>query len=785
MRWSIVRLIWARELRDQLRDRRTVFMVVVLPLLLYPLLGFGLLQFALGFGRPQSVVGVVGADNLPPAGAPAPPTPARAASWLAAVPVNPGNGIDLVAGAAARARLDDFFHGNSYPPLFTGEQGTPRFVADYFDSPQDADALAVRLLDSPDAPAEAWLGAIDRTPLETKQVDLILAVPSDFRARLDRGERPTLHFLSRAGDDRSRLVDGRVHGALGRWKGRLKEVRLLRRGLPPDFDDVFAIDDPERAKPAGARMAEGMFELLVRVFPFMLVMWSLAGALYPAVDLCAGEKERGTMETLLITPASREEIVWGKFLTIWVFSAATTLLNLASMGLSTWQFTAAGILPGDALRPAPLLWCVVLLIPTSAFFSALCLAVGAYARSSKEGQYYLMPLFLLSMPLIFLTLAPGVELNALYSMVPITGVALLLQRLMTITSAEQIPWLYFVPVMAPILFCSWLALRWAIEQFKREEVLFREAERLDVVLWLRRLFRDKEAAPSTAMAFFCFGLVMALRWLSIGLGTTLTLVQSSGIGLLAFLAAPPILMAVLLTRRPAESLALRRPPLQAILSAALLAVLLLLPLVELTNYALRQFPEVEELLRQHSPFTQALGQLREQGQEAGWPGLRVAALYVLVFAVLPAVCEELAFRGFILTGLRRRFRTGTAIVISSFLFAVAHMNVFQFLPTFVLGLVLGVLAVRGGSILPGIAYHLMHNGLLIGLTCIEQTAGVPEVLTTPLVRFVLVSLCVSLAALVLWRLVRGTPVVPPTVLVRAPLRKGAVCPGAHTAADVV
>ncbi|HEX5269426.1 MAG TPA: CPBP family intramembrane glutamic endopeptidase, partial [Gemmataceae bacterium] len=223
------------------------------------------------------------------------------------------------------------------------------------------------------------------------------------------------------------------------------------------------------------------------------------------------------------------------------------------------------------------------------------------------------------------------------------------------------------------------------------------------------------------------------------------------------------------TRRPAESLALRKPPARAMLSAALLALLLLPPLAELTDYVLRQFPEVEGLLRQHHPFTQALAELRERGQDAGWHALRVAGLYLLVFAVLPAVCEELAFRGFILTGLRRRFRTGTAIVISSFLFAVAHMNVFQFLPTFVLGLVLGVLAVRGGSVLPGMAYHLIHNGLLIGLTCAEQMAGVPEVLTTPLVRFVIVSLGVSLAALVLWRLVRGTPTVSPGVVTKAPV----------------
>ncbi len=666
--------------------------------------------------------------------------------------------------------------GNGYPPLLATDEGNTHFLPDYFDSPQEAESLAVRLLDAPDAPPGDWPAAIDRAPLESKQVDLIVAIPPDFRDRLDRGERPTVHLLSRDGDDRSRQVNGRVHGALVRWKGRLKEMRLMRHGLPADFDNVFAIDNPERAKPAGTRMAEGLFDMMVRVFPFMLVMWSLAGALYPAVDLCAGEKERGTMETLLITPASREEIVWGKFLTIWVFSAATTLLNLASMGISTWQFTAFGLLPGDALRPAPLLWCVVLLVPTSAFFSAVCLAVGAYARSSKEGQYYLMPLFLLSMPLIFLTLAPGVELNALYSMVPITGVALLLQRLMTATSADQVPWLYFVPVMAPILLYSWLALRWAIEQFKREEVLFREAERLDVGLWLRQLFRDKEATPSTAMAFFCFVLIMALRWLSIGMGTALTPGEGSGIGLLAFVAAPPLLMAVLLTRRPAESLALRRPTVRAMLSAALLALLLLPPALELTKYATNQFPDLGDLLRQHDPFAQGLEELREHGRDSGWHALGVAGLYMLLYAVLPAICEELAFRGFILTGLRRRFRTGTAVVISSFLFAVAQMNVFQFLPTFVLGLVLGVLAVRGGSVLPGMAYHLIHKGLLIGLTCAEAMAGVPEVLTTPTVRFVIVSLGVSLAALVVWRLLRGTPASPPRAVTKPPLRETAACP---------
>src|SRR5205823_10552282 len=127
---------------------------------------------------------------------------------------------------------------------------------------------------------------------------------------------------------------------------------------------------------------------------------------------------------------------------------------------TTWQF--AGALPGAAFRPAAFFWGVLLLLPLSALFSAVCLAIGAYARSSKEGQYYLMPLFFVTMPLIFLTLAPGVELNPFYSMVPVTGVALLMQRLLTQATIEH-PWFYFVSVMAPIALYSWLALRWAID----------------------------------------------------------------------------------------------------------------------------------------------------------------------------------------------------------------------------------------------------------------------------------------------------------------------------------
>jgi sodium transport system permease protein len=739
MRWSIVRLIWSRELRDQLRDRRTILMIAVLPLVLYPILGGAILQFALGSGdeKPR-VVGVVGAEWLP-----APPSrdeQVRTASLVSVVGFpspglgGPGLRLDtLVALQAVRAY--NHRHPPPYPPLLVHEQ----FSDLYFDSPQEADSLLVKELD-----------AADPEELRGRQVDVILTVRPGFLEQLEAGGQPVLRLDHRE-DERSRAAVRRVKNVLARWKLHLRQVQLQRAGLPADFDEVFEVREPERRKSPDRIAAESVADLLVRFFPFLLVMWSLAGALYPAVDLCAGEKERGTMETLLISPASRVEIVVGKFLTIWVFSFASALLNLASMGLTATRLSGQ-LVPGGLSAPA-MLWCVVLSLPLTAFFSAICLAIGAYARSTKEGQYYLMPLFLVTMPLIFLTMAPGVELNPFYSLVPVTGVALLMQRLMT-SPLEQVPWIYFGPVLLPIVLYSWLALRWAIEQFNREEVLFREAERLDLVLWLRRLFRDKDPYPSVGQALFCFGVILTLRWLAFGLGEQWPLPVRTAIGYLAFVAAPPLFMALLLTARPKEGLLLRLPTLRAAAAGPLLAVLLLPPLSGLTMVILEQFPPLRQLVAERNPLTEELWEVSqgELGEARIWQ-------YGLVLGLLPAVCEELAFRGFILSGLRRRYHARAAILFSSFLFALFHMNVFQFLPAFLLGAVLGLLAVRSGSLLPGILFHLVHNGLMIGLVRLgawlrEEGYSIelsPAVwigwLGTGLV-------CAALAASLLWRLSR-------------------------------
>ncbi|MCA9067228.1 MAG: ABC transporter permease subunit, partial [Planctomycetaceae bacterium] len=175
-----------------------------------------------------------------------------------------------------------------------------------------------------------------------------------------------------------------VHNALQRWEDALRRDVFAQASLPELLQKPARIDFVEVAR--GEQVAANVWS---KMFPAMLVIMALTGAFYPAIDLGAGEKERGTMETLLISPARRVELVLGKFATILLFSITSALMNLLSMGLTGRNMASAlGSGVGAAINLdfpplSSLVWLLVLLIPLSSLFSALCLALATFAKSSK------------------------------------------------------------------------------------------------------------------------------------------------------------------------------------------------------------------------------------------------------------------------------------------------------------------------------------------------------------------------------------------------------------------
>lgn len=661
MRWRTVWLIFRREVRDQLRDRRTLFMVFILPILLYPMLGLMLMKLAMALDQKPRVVVIVGAEHLP-----------------------------------------------ENPPLLSPQGG---FAPELFLSPDEASQYQVQR----EPEGSPWADPRFRTTaLRGGLAQTVVLIPPDASERLkDESKAFEIPLAYDSGDEQSRNTYRAVRELLDRWRDQIVNQRLQR-----DEKSESYLQPVQARTEDVARVKNSAGNPWLLLFPFLLVMMSLTGAFYPAVDLCAGEKERGTMETLLISPATRAEIVTGKFLTVMLASILTALFNLLSMGLTAWRLSSqlmpAGGMPGAEVAPimgAPSLlamfWMIVILIPLSAFFSALCVALAAMARSMKEGQYYLSPLYVVALPLVFVTLVPGIQLDLFTSLVPITGVSLLLRTLLQEDYVEARR--YFVFVLLPLLVYGALALRWAVDQFRREAVLFRESERIDPRAWLVHLVRDREPIPTGGMALLCFALMISAAWF------TSSWAGANWKGLIAsqfvYILAPPVLLAVLLTSRPRQTLLLNWPKARYLA----LAVALAFALNPLAN-ELRSWVEI--LFPVPDAIKAGLSKLVE-----GIPSFGALAI---ALAIVPAICEEFAFRGFILSGLQRDYSRPVAIVLSAFLFGFLHVLLSLFQQLFnatLLGVVLALLAVHSRSILPGILFHAINNGLALLVGAVSSDPG--------------------------------------------------------------
>lgn len=410
MRWANVLTVYGKELRDLLRDRRTLVSMIVVPMLLMP----GLTMMTLFIAH--RVV-------------------AKAQS---AVPV-----IMLIGGS---------------------------------DSPRTRAALAayprIRLV-----PATAdW-----EKRITDKKVRAAVEIPEGFDAALQSGAPAKVVIYDYEGEMRSGLAVSDLRRFFTDYRERVVAARLRARGLPAQMVNPFAVatQNVAPAERVGGNLFGGMI-------PYFFLLLSFTGAMYPAIDLTAGEKERGTMETILCSPVGRIELVMGKFLMVLTASVGTVVCSLVSMVLTLlvggaalgahsaaagglmWGFSVPGS-PLPAIDPWGLLAAVAMVAPVAVLFAALEFTIALFAKSYKEAQSYVSPLIIVIILPAVVGMLPGVELNTSLALVPILNVSLVSKELVS----GVWHWHLIALIFGSTCVYAAAALAVAVRMFGREDVIFR------------------------------------------------------------------------------------------------------------------------------------------------------------------------------------------------------------------------------------------------------------------------------------------------------------------------
>jgi sodium transport system permease protein len=313
-----------------------------------------------------------------------------------------------------------------------------------------------------------------RDEIINKDIRAAVEIPDGFDANLEKGQAGTIKINIYGGEIKSELAESNLEAYLKEYRDEMAGKRLEANHLPADLLRAFLVRRQSIAPPekeAGA--------ILGGIISYMLILMCLQGAMNPAIDLTAGEKERGTMETILSSPISRTHLVLGKFLLVLTAALVTALLLLVSVSVSSNALQHSNLLnemtddgqpaPHFSLGPKTIASVVIMVVPLSVLFASVLMTIALFAKSHKEAQSYIAPLmFVVIIPAIA-AMIPGVDLTPKLAIVPLLNVSLLCKELVT----GEYHWNYIVLIFVSTCAYAAAALYLAVKMFQRESVLFR------------------------------------------------------------------------------------------------------------------------------------------------------------------------------------------------------------------------------------------------------------------------------------------------------------------------
>jgi sodium transport system permease protein len=410
MNWRNIATVYLKELKDALRDRRTLFSTIVIPSLIVPVFTFS--------------VGKVATNVI----------------------------------AKARAEIPAI--------VILGGEDSPRIVEQLRQSKKFRVVAA-----APDQ----W-----RQQIADKKIRAAVEFPRGFEAGLAASSAPPVTIYYYEGEVKSSIGAGELDRFLRELRDRTVANHLAEKALPATLAKPFEFNRENVAPPekVSGNQVGGFV-------PYVIIILCLVGAAVPATDLTAGEKERGTMETLLCSPVARIDLVMGKFFLVLTGSLAamgcmlvSLLVTTVLVGLTLAPSAKVAVAAANAgrsagaipvINPLGILGVLAMVLPVAVMFSALTFAIGLFAKSAKEAQSYLGPLmFVVILPAV-IGLLPGIDLNARLALVPLLNLSLVCREMLS----GVWHWDYIALIFISSCIYAAAALAVAVKMFNRENVIFR------------------------------------------------------------------------------------------------------------------------------------------------------------------------------------------------------------------------------------------------------------------------------------------------------------------------
>jgi len=289
------------------------------------------------------------------------------------------------------------------------------------------------------------------------------------RRPVAEGEAPEVIVLGMESREASSITRKRVITAIEELADDISLKRLEAIGAPKTILKPFVITKENLA--SGEQMVKAG---LASFLPYILILMALTGAIYPAIDMTAGEKERATLETVLASPAARSDIVIGKLLAVMVTSSISSLISLfslvvvASFGMNSFAMEMGEVISLQ-FSVGTVLLSIALMLPMTALFSSLLITIAISARSSREAQSYLTPLMFLVIVPAMTSMLPGSTGTIQKAWVPVVNVSIALRDVII----GEVDWqLTIIAIVSTLLYAA-VGVFLSVRMFQRESVLFK------------------------------------------------------------------------------------------------------------------------------------------------------------------------------------------------------------------------------------------------------------------------------------------------------------------------